>query len=123
MKINRNYFEKHIVAQHDDEDYSESGYAVCWFPDQTCAIFNYSHCSCFGTWESISNHDDYSYDDSNPPEDRDVTPVWEGTSAQLIELARNKSDPAMPGRIANKNDSDYDHLMAVYEQILEKFDT
>lgn len=116
MKINRKHFEKHIIAQHDDEDYSESGYAVTVDGDHA-GIFWYSHCSCYGTWGAISGNDDYSWDNTPPP-DRDVKPVWEGTVAELVSLASRKADPAMPERAAMEEDSDYDHLMNVYGQVL-----
>jgi hypothetical protein len=117
IKINRATFENNIVAQDDDCDYSESGYVV-FVVDDIYYIANYSHCSCYGTWEAISGFDDYYYGEDNVdlPE-REINTIWSGTRADLLFLAKNKRDPSMPEREANKNDYDYDHLMNIYRQI------
>lgn len=120
MKIDVKLFEKSIIAQDDDNDYEESGYAVCYFPNENkVALFSYSHCSCFGTWESISGSTESSYDEHTT--DREVNPVWEGTPNEFIHLAEHKLDPAMPSRESSNEDYDHDHLMNVYTQGLEYF--
>ena len=119
MKINKRNFEKAIVAQDDDCDYSESGYVACIFPDDTAGIFHYSHCSCFGTWEALSGYGDYSFDDE-PLEEREVHAVWTGTKEELYRLAENKRDPSYPTRESIEDDYDHDHLMKVYAQLLSK---
>ena len=88
----------YVIAQDDDCDYSESGY-VAVVKDGQAALGSYSHCSCYGTWETVG------WD-------------WEGTVAELVDLARRKADPIMPTREADAGDHDYDHLMRVYEQII-----
>lgn len=119
MKINRKLFEKSIIAQHDDQDYSESGYVACVIDDRAY-LFRYSHCSCYGTWEALSNFDDCYYDDETP-EDREISAVWEGSIKDLVYLAATKADPAMPERESNPDDYDHDHLMEVYKQVLEYY--
>jgi len=118
MKINRKLFEQSIIAQDDDQDYSESGYVACVIEDRAY-LFHYSHCSCFGTWEAISNYDDGYWD--NTPEDREISAAWEGSVKDLIYLAATKADPAMPERESTPEDYDHDHLMAVYDQILTHY--
>jgi len=121
MKINIKVFEKSIIAQDDDCDYDESGYVACVFEDGSAAIFNYSHCSCYGTWEALSGQSDYYWaEDTTEPEDREIHPVWEGRKEELYVLAKAKMDPSHPGRPASEEDYDYDHLMKVYKQVLEK---
>lgn len=101
---NRQEFTKSIIAQDDDEDYQESGYVVCR-QGNDCGIARYSHCSCYGTWTSLAD---------NPP-----FFVWEGSYADLLDLAMRGADPSMPLRQASSKDCDYDRLMAVYKQILD----
>ena len=123
MKINRRLFERSIIAQDDDHDYQESGFAICLFPDGTAAIFDYSHCSCYGTWEAMTGggiSDYYDSGEENPP-DREVNPVWNGTKDQLIAIAKGLRDPSMPERLINSEDYDYDHLMNCYQQVLKHF--
>jgi hypothetical protein len=111
-KGQRDLFEKSIIAQHDDEDYSESGFVAVRVGDW-CALAAYSHCSCYGTWASITGG---GISDDEGPNDPDWT--WEGTWEQLKNLAVRTADPAIPGRTAQPDDSDYDHLCEVYKQIL-----
>jgi hypothetical protein len=97
-----------IIAQDDDNDYSESGWVAIYDPDKKkCAISRYSHCSCYGTWEAIKGWD------------------WEGTPKKLLKLAKKELDPNMPERKISPEDYDYDHLMNVYQGIInwynEKF--
>lgn len=107
-------FEQSVIAQDDDNDYSESGYVAVRVGDK-CAIARYSHCSCYGTWASITGGG--IADDEGPNE-----PAWDwqGTYAELLDMARRVADPVMPGREAAKDDYDYDHLVAMYGQILKK---
>ena len=91
-----------IIAQDDDNDYSESGWVVIKDnKENKYAIGRYSHCSCYGTWSAIADWD------------------WVGTLRSLLKLARNKLDPNMPERKADPEDYDYNHLMNVYNQVLE----
>ena len=97
----KRYFE--VIAQHDDNDYEESGYVVVHdLVTDEYALGNYAHCSCYGTWEALSGWN------------------WIGTKKDLIKLAKNRLDPDMPEREANPEDYDYDHLVEVYKQVLNK---
>jgi hypothetical protein len=109
VKLNRLEFEASVIAQDDDEDYSESGY-VAIVKDGVAAIFDYSHCSCFGTWEAIT--------DERGSDDLEVTPVWSGSVGELVAMAIRGMDPHMPERAASEGDRDYDHLMSVYQQVI-----
>ncbi len=92
-----------VIAQDDDNDWDESGYVVVANVEtDQAAIGNYNHCSCYGTW-----------DEGHP------TWNWEGTISELIHIAENKLDPDMTTRTASSSDSDYDHLMEVYSQVIE----
>lgn len=100
-------FNRSIIAQHDDQDYEESGY-VAVVVGNWAALSMYNHCSCYGTWESLTGecHNDPHWD-------------WTGTVDEMIALAKAKRDPFMPDREANKDDYEYDHLIEVYKQIVE----
>lgn len=110
----RTAFSSSIIGQHDDEDYSESGYVAVRVGDW-CAIAAYGHCSCYDTWTDITGGD-ISDDMGSGPIKWD----WQGTYAELLDMARRVADPAMPERDANPDDSDYDHLVEMYRQVLEK---
>lgn len=99
-------FVSHVIAQDDDQDYSESGY-VAVRKDDWAAIAKYSHCSCYGTWDSLT--------------DRTGKPAWdwEGTPGELVGMAIRMADPCMPDRVADEKDYDYDHLVKVYQQVLD----
>lgn len=112
VKLDRDAFEASIIAQHDDEDYDESGY-VAFVVGKTAYIARYSHCSCFGTWTALDRSDHSIRGGGN------LIYEWSGTVIQLISMARKKMDPALTGRVASPEDNDYDHLMAVYEQVIE----
>ncbi len=99
--------EPYIIAQDDDRDYDESGYVVV-VRDGRAALTGYSHCSCYGTASAI--------DDAN------LTKwLWSGTEDELKRMALGILDPAMPEREADSKDYDYDHLLAVYDQVLAHY--
>lgn len=100
-------FRQCIVAQDDDCDYSESGW-VAVVDGDWAALSRYGHCSCYDTWSDMTS-------------DGTCDPIWdwEGTADGLIELAKYKLDPAIPQRVSQPDDYDYDHLMNVYDQILK----
>lgn len=108
----REDFDRAVIAQDDDNDYDESGYVVA--VDGTDAgIASYSHCSCFGTFESLCGGGiSDSYDKG------DITWTWFGSVAELVRLAANGLDPNMPERAVNPADYDADHLLKCYEQVL-----
>jgi hypothetical protein len=103
-----------IIAQHDDEDYQESGYVIVNIGDWY-ALSRYGHCSCFGTWADLTGGG--ISDDEGPDDPRWD---WQGTREQLLDMATRRADPAMPDRNADPKDYDYDHLVNVYDQILAK---
>lgn len=112
---NRGQFEKSIIAQDDDNNYSESGF-VAVVHEGVAAIASYSHCSCYGTWESLNAGGISDHVDAVDP--LKTLWDWSGTPDELVRMAARKSDINFPNRDANPADSDYDHLMAVYEQII-----
>lgn len=93
-----------IIAQDDDNDYQESGWLCRYLGDDMYGLVRYGHCSCYDTWEAVS----------------DESPDWEGTREEILDMARNKRDPYFPERESDPKDYDYDHLMAVYQTIIEK---
>ncbi len=109
----RKLFLESIIAQHDDEDYSESGWVAVRIGDWA-ALAEYSHCSCFDTWADLTGG---GISDDEGKEDPEWD--WQGTPKELYEMALKVADPGMPGRDADPKDSDYDHLVEVYEQIKE----
>lgn len=112
-KGQKDLFEKSIIAQDDDKDYSENGW-VAVVVDNWAALTKYGHCSCYDTWASITGGG--VSDDEGPNEPRWD---WQGTVKQLIKMAKDCADPAMPKRKADEKDYDYDHLVEVYRQVLE----
>lgn len=102
-------FGKAVIAQDDDNDYQESGW-VAVRDGNWCGLARYSHCSCDGTLDALGGGGDKSI--------RDLGWNWTGTWLQLRRLARECGDPDMPGRKADPKDYDFDHLSAVYQQIL-----
>lgn len=107
-------FRNSIIAQDDDNDYQESGYVVVRIGDW-CAIARYSHCSCYGTWAAITGGCISDSEGPNHP-----AWDWQGTYAELLDMAKRKADPSLPEREASPEDYDYDHLCAVYSQILSQ---
>lgn len=116
IEISKLDFLNNIIAQSDDEDYSESGW-VCWKYQDKYYLARYSHCSCYGTYEALSEQDSgYSvFDDAFIS---NLNYSWHGTREELLDLVKNKRDPDMIEREANLDDYDYDHLMDVYDQII-----
>ena len=103
--MTRDDWMKAVIAQDDDCDYQESGW-VAWVVGDNAYLGSYSHCSCDGTWDVLGGTDGPGFD-------------WSGTVAELVALAESKGDPNMAGRTADPKDYDYDHLMNVYDQVIE----
>lgn len=106
--------EGRVIAQHDDQDWEESGYVV-WYWGDIFRIDAYSHCSCYGTWTSIFGRSVSENADKSPDSYRSL---WQGSADDLVAMAKRCSDPAMPERVADVKDSDFDHLQGVYEQVI-----
>jgi hypothetical protein len=111
--MTRDEFEAAIIAQDDDKDYSESGW-VAWVIGDKAYLGRYSHCSCFDTFDALCGGGISDHFDEGA-----VICDWHGTVAELIDLAIRRADPAFPTRAANERDYDWDHLLAVYSQVLE----
>ena len=105
-------FRECVIAQDDDCDYQESGW-VAGILDGVAFLAHYSHCSCFNTFEALTNDGSVGIPDVD----------WEGSPEALRLMAHRKLDPSMPGRVSDPNDRDYDHLMEVYRGVLEHFAT
>lgn len=105
----REDLQKLTIAQDDDNDYAESGY-IAIYDGRKFAIARYSHCSCFETWTSLNGN-----------VGNGITWDWIGTKRQVLKMARDKLDPhsTLGSRKADEKDCDYDHLMNVYQQIIE----
>jgi hypothetical protein len=110
----RDIAENYIIAQDDDEDIYESGYVVL-DRDGECLIGCYSHDSCYGTW------DGESMDCPGLSNSLSGTWLWMGNRDELIDMAKMGVDPCMPPRLANSKDFNYDHLMAVYQQVIAHY--
>lgn len=102
--INSENWREYVIAQDDDNDYSESGYFIVKVNDNY-GLYRYSHCSCFGTWEDFS--------------DNNLSFTWVGTKEDLLYLAFNNMDPSMPDRKADPSDYDYNHLSVVYAEVIK----
>lgn len=104
-----------VIAQDDDNDYQESGW-ICFECQGVYYLARYSHCSCYGTWTDLVGggiNDDGKYGE--------VRSDWSGSLTDLLNMAENQYDPHFPGRIIDPEDYDYDHLQAVYQEILNRF--
>lgn len=108
----KSLFDRSIIAQDDDNDYDEAGW-VCVRIGDWCALARYSHCSCYDTWASITGG---GISDSEGP--NDPAWDWQGAYKDLLVMATERRDPTIPDRIADPQDHDYDHLMKVYEQVI-----
>lgn len=107
-------FRAAVIAQEGgDEPYEASGYVVVRI-DDWCAIGAYGHCSCYDTWASLTGG---GISDSEGPNHPVWT--WQGTYAELIDMAGRCADPAMPDRTATPEDYDYQELVTVYKRVLE----
>jgi hypothetical protein len=125
MQLTRKQFEDSIIAQDDDESYSESGW-VAGIIYKLAYLVNYSHCSCYGTFtsigEKIPNGEKDIHGDDEYSDDKDILEVtfdWFGTVDELIDMAKNRRDPIIFGREQDPEDYDYDHLMKVYSGIIK----
>lgn len=119
IKITEELFKKSIIAQKDDDDYEESGYVVLNI-DNTIYLFDYSHCSCYSTFEVITDFNDQSYNDEGDKEANiDIMPLFEGSIEDFKAMAIHKSDLHMPERKSHLDDCDYEKLHSVYTQFLK----
>jgi hypothetical protein len=114
ISITEKLFRESTIAQKDDEYYSESGYVAFILPDGRAALASYSHCSCYGTFESLCDGGISDYF-----EEGDVSPQWIGAVNELVAMAERCADPAIPTRTAIEADYDYEKLKDVYRQIIE----
>lgn len=112
MKMTRQQFEESVVAQDDDNDYSESGYVAGVF-NGVAYIASYGHYSCYGTFDDLCGggiSDTFS--------EGNAAMSWTGTPDEMVAMARRMADPDMPEREADKSDYHYDHLQSVYAEIV-----
>ncbi len=113
-------FEKAIIAQDDDNDYQERGY-VAGVLDKGGARFaflgSYGHCSCYGTWADLCGGGISDYFEPNEVKLPKFT--WVGSVAELVRMAVGELDPCLTGRKVAAEDSDADHLRAVYAGVRE----
>lgn len=112
-KGQRELFQRSIVAQHDDQDYQESGY-VAVVVGQWAALTKYGHCSCYDTWADITGGG--ISDDEGP---NDPRWDWTGTPDELVAIAKAGEDHCLKGRPIDVQDYDFDHLAEVHRQIIE----
>lgn len=91
----------HVLAKSDGGySYEAWGY-VCWEEGGQVHIDHYSHCSCYGTFDSLNGT------------------RWSGSREEALDMARRRADPAMPERVADKSDYDYRLLIEMYDQLIE----
>jgi hypothetical protein len=106
----RDLYQASIVAKSDDgDDWSASGYVIVEIGDWTAISF-YSHCSCYGTWESLVGGGPCTDGKNDPAWD------WQGTPEQMYDMDRRHADPNMPERVADDKDYNYGLLVDAYDQ-------
>lgn len=117
--LSYNEFKKNVIAQDDDDDpFGESGYLVVK-KDEIYSFFKYSHCSCYDTWEDITQKSVLFKEDKKEPWNSLYTfsPLWVGNREELSKMVQDRIDPNIPDRKSEPEDFDYDHLMKVYDQL------
>jgi hypothetical protein len=108
-QLSRDEFQKAIISKNDTNDYDCSGYIIAQHGEQF-AIARFGHCSCYGTYTSLTDH----------KRNNGVNWDWIGTRQELLKMARYKLDPhfSLGSRKAQPNDYDYCYLIACYKDIL-----
>lgn len=115
LQLTAGEFRAAIIAQSDDDDFEESGWVACVLPDGTALLGAYAHDSCYNTFDALCDVGGVACYVAEGL----ASFTWGGTVAGLVDLATRRADPAIPERLADPQDSDYDHLMAVYAGVLE----
>ena len=113
MELTGHEFRQSIWSQHDSGGYGPSGW-LCGVHGKIAYIAQFSHCSCYGTWEAVVGADLDDYGDSVEKFD----PDWTGTLDELMVMADRQLDPAMPSRKIDGEDWDAAYLMAMYDEVL-----
>lgn len=112
--MNSDQFTQSIIAQNGNDDcYSANGYVAIEDKGKV-SLFQYGHCSCYGTWEDIADYE------SDVPDITDKA-FWTGTVEEFKVMATQALDPHMPGRKTDRQDCDYDQLMDIYRQTLTHY--
>lgn len=119
VRMTGDEFQKSIVGQKDDEDYSESGW-VALKVERNGRLYgmltSYGHCSCYDTWASICGggvSDYYAGDEVKEPS-FDWIGSWDG----LVELARSEVNPYKGTPVDEERDSGK-WLRETYQQVLQ----
>lgn len=110
-----NKYTASIIAQSDSGGYDPSGY-VAVVDGEDAALSSFSHCSCFGTWESLTGG---GISSSHYSGEYEPNWDWVGTVDELVHMAKNELDPSFPERKIDSSDYHSSYLMNVYQQILE----
>lgn len=110
--VTRQEFWQSVIGQSDNEDYSQSGYIACYHEGRAY-LTRYGHCSCYGTFEDLCGGGAGDYFAEGVP-----CFAWSGTKEELIDMAKRCADPHMPSRTASEDDYDYEHLVAVYQEVI-----
>ena len=94
------------IARGDDEAgyYENMGWVACREGDRV-QFFEFSHCSCYGTFTDVGDDAD-----------------WEGTLSEARTMAERRLDPDMPDREADPEDFDHKFLVKMYRELLEYLD-
>jgi hypothetical protein len=111
-KLSYSEFSDSLIARNaSDVDYESWGYVVAYNGEQA-GIARFSHCSCYGTYESLLGRKKAA----------GICWDWVGSLEELLKMARYKLDPHWTlgkSRKADPADSDYCYLMACYKEILK----
>jgi hypothetical protein len=94
------------IARSDTEgtvDYENWG-VVAVFHEGKVGILDFSHCSCYGTFEDVAKEMDW------------LTPE------EAYKQAKEGADKDMPERTMSVSDYDYDHTTEVYRQLIHWFE-
>lgn len=89
-------------GEHWHSEYEASGYVACVSHDgATAYIWNYGHCSCYGTWSDGAGKE-----------------IWEGTTGELVAMARRDADPHNPERAREPGDFDSETVSGMWAGVL-----
>src|SRR4051812_9651646 len=106
-------FRECTIAQADSGGYDPSGYVVV-VKEDWAGLAKFSHCSCYGTWTSITGG---NYNCSGG----EASWSWVGTPSELLQMAIQGADPGMSGRESDPKDYDHGYLADVYSQVKKHF--
>lgn len=111
--MTRDEYVNSLIAQADTGGYDPNGW-IAGIHNGIAFIDSFGHCSCYDTWTAVNGGGISDYFEA-----ANYTPLWTGSVKELIDMAVDRLDPAMPSRVSNPDDYNYHELISLYYQILK----